>query len=294
MAGSPCCWNSARSSLNARRTSSSSKRAGPAQRLRPRHLPAVHGGARSGGLSLRPRPSGCRGLRRSADPQALHSRRGKRTPASSASRHHAGEPATVRQCIEKYPPLVAGEQHATLPTMPRKLPPQNQRVVAAVPADGGSRSGDLGVLALVAAIRFLALVALDRVAAGLRVNGVAQLDEHRIAWRVPSAGARNRAWVPSGMAGSMERPTMRATNIPSVRVVRDSVPPTAIRLPLQRSADRRTHRRPRTTAPRNAGDVALFRLSFDEPKAGRRLGLGRWLGRLRHTLRGRPRRSCSG
>ena len=50
-------------------------------------------------------------------------------------------PATVRQCIEKYPPLAAGEQHATLANhAARKLPSHHQRIVAAVPADGGSRS----------------------------------------------------------------------------------------------------------------------------------------------------------
>ena len=50
-------------------------------------------------------------------------------------------PVTVRECIEKYPPLAAGEQHATLANhAARRLPPHHQRIVAAVPADGGSRS----------------------------------------------------------------------------------------------------------------------------------------------------------
>ena len=50
-------------------------------------------------------------------------------------------PPTVRQCIEKYPPLVAGEQDARFANhAARKLPPHHQRIVAAVPTDGGSRS----------------------------------------------------------------------------------------------------------------------------------------------------------
>lgn len=50
-------------------------------------------------------------------------------------------PPTVRECIEKYPPLAAGEQDAAFANhAARKLPPHHQRIVAAVPIDGGSRS----------------------------------------------------------------------------------------------------------------------------------------------------------
>lgn len=53
------------------------------------------------------------------------------------------KPVTVRECLEKYPPLAAGEQypgselanHAA-----RALLPHHQRIVAAVPVDGGSRN----------------------------------------------------------------------------------------------------------------------------------------------------------
>ena len=49
-------------------------------------------------------------------------------------------PITVRECIEKYPPLDAGEQDAAFANhAARKLPPHHQKIVAAVPTDGGSR-----------------------------------------------------------------------------------------------------------------------------------------------------------
>ena len=51
-----------------------------------------------------------------------------------------GSPLTVRQCIEKYPSLAAGEQDAAFANhAARKLPPHHRRIVAAVPTDGGSR-----------------------------------------------------------------------------------------------------------------------------------------------------------
>ena len=50
-------------------------------------------------------------------------------------------PITVRECIEKYPPLAAGERDAKFANhAARKLPPHHRRIVAAVPTDGGSRS----------------------------------------------------------------------------------------------------------------------------------------------------------
>ena len=50
-------------------------------------------------------------------------------------------PITVRQCIGKYPPLEAGEQNTRFVNhAARKMPPHHQRIVAAVPTDGGSRS----------------------------------------------------------------------------------------------------------------------------------------------------------
>ena len=49
-------------------------------------------------------------------------------------------PITVRECIEKYPPLEAGEQDAAFANhAARKLPPHHRKIVAAVPTDGGSR-----------------------------------------------------------------------------------------------------------------------------------------------------------
>ena len=60
-----------------------------------------------------------------------------RLPAATTK----NRPMTVRQCIERYPPLAAGEEHAAVANhAARKLPPHHQRIVAAVPADGGSRS----------------------------------------------------------------------------------------------------------------------------------------------------------
>lgn len=50
-------------------------------------------------------------------------------------------PVTVRDCIEKYPPLQAGEHDETFANhAARKLPLHHQRIVAAVPTDGGSRA----------------------------------------------------------------------------------------------------------------------------------------------------------
>ena len=50
-------------------------------------------------------------------------------------------PTTVRQCIERYPPLADGEQDGAFANhAARKLLPHHQRIVAAVPTDGGSRS----------------------------------------------------------------------------------------------------------------------------------------------------------
>ena len=61
--------------------------------------------------------------------------RESRLPAATTS------PITVRKCIEKYPPLAAGEQDTRFVNhAARKLPPHHQRIVAAVPTDGGSRS----------------------------------------------------------------------------------------------------------------------------------------------------------
>ena len=51
------------------------------------------------------------------------------------------DPLTVRECIEKYPPLAAGERDAEIANhAARKLAPHHQRIVAAVPTDGGSRA----------------------------------------------------------------------------------------------------------------------------------------------------------
>ena len=59
-----------------------------------------------------------------------------RLPSASTQ----GSPLTVRQCIGKYPPLAAGEQHPAFANhAARKLPPHHRRIVAAVPTDGGSR-----------------------------------------------------------------------------------------------------------------------------------------------------------
>lgn len=50
-------------------------------------------------------------------------------------------PVTVRECLEKYPPLAAGERHSGFANhAARALLPHHQRIVAAVPADGGSRN----------------------------------------------------------------------------------------------------------------------------------------------------------
>ena len=63
-----------------------------------------------------------------------------RQPRLPAATTKAG-PITVRECIEKYPPLAAGEQDAEFANhAARKLPPHHRRIVAAVPTDGGSRS----------------------------------------------------------------------------------------------------------------------------------------------------------
>ena len=52
----------------------------------------------------------------------------------------AGRPITVRECIEKYPPLAAGGRDGKFANhAARKLQPHHQRIVAAVPTDGGSR-----------------------------------------------------------------------------------------------------------------------------------------------------------
>ena len=60
-----------------------------------------------------------------------------RLPVATTSR----DPLTVRECIEKYPPLAAGERSANIANhAARKLPPHHRRIVAAVPTDGGSRA----------------------------------------------------------------------------------------------------------------------------------------------------------
>ena len=72
----------------------------------------------------------------------------------------------------------------------------------------------------VAVVRFLALVALDGVArAGLGIDGVTKLDEYGPPLPAsPLPASANRHQAPSGMAGSMDRPATRATNIPGRRV----------------------------------------------------------------------------
>ncbi len=53
----------------------------------------------------------------------------------------SGTPRTVRECIEKYPPLTAGEESKKIANhAARTLPKHHRRIVEAVPLDGGSRS----------------------------------------------------------------------------------------------------------------------------------------------------------
>lgn len=72
------------------------------------------------------------------------------------------------------------------------------------------------------------LAALRRLfGGGLGIEDVAELDEPVFPGRAPVAGVANRHQAPSGIAGSIDRSTTRATNIPERRRWPCRSPPTS-------------------------------------------------------------------